>query len=423
MSRTDSPLRDRMIFVVGARRSGTNWLQRILCARPDVAAVPSETYLFSHGLEPLVERFQHASPASPTTGFVYMEREAMLDALRLLCDRIFMSVLDAIAPKASRLVERTPDHVRHLRLIADIYPDAYLVHIIRDGRDVARSLLAQDWGPSSIEDAAKEWRSAIAEAREVAPGLPRYREVRYEELLSSPQSQLSTLLEWLQLDASPGVVDAALLESGVGFNVDESAPQIVAEKWRASLTDEDLQRFNLIAGDLLTDLGYPDAGSKPANERQSERAALRPSAGVSWLRRRIGRSRTAQSRSVGREIRSRATDGQSILDRALSSITARRFDSLRKLVAPGAYVRFVGAGTQWDGRGGEGLDRLIEAVRNDPALDGRVVRGDVHPSAPTLMAVTTYRLPDGSTQERVLVVTVVDSSITRLTYYRLPLDL
>jgi len=39
------------------------------------------------------------------------------------------------------------------------------------------------------------------------------------------------------------------------------------------------------------------------------------------------------------------------------------------------------------------------------------------------MAVTTYRLPDGSTQERVLVVTVVDSSITRLTYYRLPLEL
>ena len=46
-----------MIFNAGARRSGTYWLQRITCAHPAVAEVPSETYIFSHGIAPLMERF------------------------------------------------------------------------------------------------------------------------------------------------------------------------------------------------------------------------------------------------------------------------------------------------------------------------------------------------------------------------------
>src|SRR5437867_3952052 len=44
----DSSLQGRMIFNLGARRSGTFWLQRIVCAHSDVAEIPSETHLFSH---------------------------------------------------------------------------------------------------------------------------------------------------------------------------------------------------------------------------------------------------------------------------------------------------------------------------------------------------------------------------------------
>ena len=61
----------QMIFNVGARRCGTYWLQRITCAHPAVAEVPSETYVFSHGIAPLMERFHHDDPEYEEVGQVY----------------------------------------------------------------------------------------------------------------------------------------------------------------------------------------------------------------------------------------------------------------------------------------------------------------------------------------------------------------
>src|SRR5437879_13050620 len=101
MSRTDSLLRDRMIFLVGAQRSGTNWLQRIIAAHPDVAAAPSETFLFSHGIAPLADRFTHGAASSGTTGFVYMDRLSFLDAGRDFCDAVVGQLVSIRAAPAT----------------------------------------------------------------------------------------------------------------------------------------------------------------------------------------------------------------------------------------------------------------------------------------------------------------------------------
>jgi len=421
MSRLASPLRGRMIFLVGARRSGTNWLQRVLCARPDVVAIPSETYLFSHGIAPLVERFQHAAPTSPTTGSVYMEPEAMLDAIRDLCDAVFEGVRAAVAPGASRLVERTPDHVRYLSLIGDVYPDSHVVHIIRDGRDVARSLLAQEWGPRSIEDAAEEWRSAIVAARAAAPRLPHYREVRYEQLLAGPRDLFADLFSWLDLDASSDAVEGALLESGVVFNVDTGSPKIAAGKWRESLSDEDVERFMEIAGGTLVELGYDTRVGISTGQESSRPARRARTTSISNVRKRVADRRTQRTGAVQRQIISRAKEFQQAFDKFLSGLAARHFDEAAGLLSPDAYVRIVGDGQDIEARGGKGRTKLVEALAEDPALRGRIVRSDVHPSVPTLTAITSYRLTDGSVRERVIVATVSGGAITRLNYYRLPL--
>jgi len=68
-----------MIFNVGSRRSGTFWLQRIVTAHPEVAAVPSETHLFSSGIAPLFECFQHSLRSSTKVGEIYVACDAASD--------------------------------------------------------------------------------------------------------------------------------------------------------------------------------------------------------------------------------------------------------------------------------------------------------------------------------------------------------
>jgi hypothetical protein len=208
-----------MIFNVGSRRSGTFWLQRIVTAHPEVSAVGSETHLFSHGIAPLAERFHHAAMGSGQVGTTFIERDTLLDALRDFCDTVFIPMLE---PGKTRLAERTPLHALHTGLIGDIYPDGRIVHIIRDGRDVVRSLLAQQWGPENVAEGAREWRAAIETARAGAGGSSRYLEVRYEDLHADPAVRVEGLYRWLGLAVDDAILERALTEAKVERNLDPS---------------------------------------------------------------------------------------------------------------------------------------------------------------------------------------------------------
>ena len=250
-----SPLRERMIFNVGARRSGTYWLQRIVTAHPSVGAVPSETHFLSHGIAPLMERFQHERRDSPEVGVVYADRDRVLAALRALCDQVFAEFME---PGQERVAERTPLHVFHLALIAELYPDARVVHIIRDGRDVARSIAAQNWGPAEVADAAREWRDSVGAGRAARLPAERYLEVRYEALLADPEAEIRRLYEWLGLPATADDLAHPLAESARQENVDRfGVGGVATQKWRSAFDRDDLAAFNEVAGELLQELGYP----------------------------------------------------------------------------------------------------------------------------------------------------------------------
>lgn len=244
-----------MVFNVGSRRSGTYWLQRIVCAHPQVAEVPSETHLFSHGIAPLVERFQYEDPAAPDVGLVYADRAEVIGHLRALCDSVF----EPFRRGRASVAERTPLHVNHMPLIAEVYPEARFVHIIRDGRDVARSIVRQEWGPNTIEGAAAEWRDAVSNGRAAGQsplGPARYREVRYEALLADPESEIGGIYGFLGLDPREGI-DGALIEARRHANVGPSKRGGVgAGKWQEEWGPEQVREFDSVAGPLLRELGY-----------------------------------------------------------------------------------------------------------------------------------------------------------------------
>jgi hypothetical protein len=408
MSRADSPLRGRVIFAVGARRSGTNWLQRILAAHPDVVAVPSETYLFSHGLRPLSERFHQGGLSSSNVGSVYADRSAVVDGMRDLCDAVFTGLIRGLGPRAERIVERTPDHIRHLDLIGEVYPDAHAVHIIRDGRDVVRSLLSHDWGPSDARDAAIEWRSAIESARAAASAAPTYHEVLYEEMILDPDAHIPKLFDALGLAINERDLDAVLAEARTGYNADPASPAIGAGKWRTELAPEIIAVVEGVAGDVLSSLGYEASGG--ATPPTAPRAG-RPS--VATLARRGFKRRPQRSE---RSMLERAELAQRLLDGVIHA-AANDPTEAAGLLAPDALIRIIDGDDRYEARGTPARERFVSALAEDDALRGRQILGYIHPAVGSATLVAEFEAA-GRRHPRVFVVDTSGDLIGRVAYYR-----
>jgi sulfotransferase family protein len=421
MSRASSPLKDRMIFLVGARRSGTNWLQRVVSAHPGVVSIPSETYLFSRGIAPLRERFHHGIQGSTGTGVMHMDEAEMLDALRDFCDRALLPYLQA-SPGAVRLAERTPEHVGYLDVIGAVYPDASIVHIVRDGRDVARSLLSQPWAsaPKTMEEAAEEWRFSVASARSAARDLDHYVELRYEDLLSDPLGKVAELYGTLGLDAAAPLVEAAVVEAGIRYNVDPDAPQVTSGKWRESFSPADLEDFMRVAGPVLSELGYEPGPTSGAAEEAGESEAERGGP----LRKLFGRKEREEEDEdpLERRVLDRAREIQPALDRVVSAIIRGEPGAVARLSSGSVTIRVLTPDEDWKGRGAAALERFDAVIARDAETAGRQVRGDLHIAVPTASGVMVFRSSGGRSSVRIVVATFNARNVaTRIVYYNLPL--
>lgn len=420
MPRADSPLRDRVVFLVGARRSGTNWLQRILTAHPDMVGLPSETYLFSNGVAPFAELIQHANPGGQAMGKTFMERDHFLDAMRDLLDAVLADNLAHLGPDARYIAERTPWHVLHLPLIADVYPDARVVNIVRDGRAVARSLMAMHWGPKTMEEAAEEWRDAIEGGRAGAEAFgERYLEVGYERLLASPRERTAELFGWLGLELADETWERILVEAATEFNVDPGSPGVRTDKWRDELSAEDLRTFERVAGPQLAASGYDLAGDGAAAGAPSrdDGAGRVPSlAGAVRAPRELARG--ALDRTIARRARAELHENYEMVERLQSLLQAGDDDAVRSLFGQRAWVRVVDGEASAEARGEEGVRALLEAVASHRERGLRPLTGEVHASPTAFTSVGTYELDDGSRWSRTLVIQVRRNRVTRLALHR-----
>lgn len=378
----------RLIFLVGLRRSGTNWLGSIIESHPDVVGIPGETYLFARGIRRLQAQVRHSAPTSPGIGNIYADADVFRRATRAYCQAILQSAADAVRPGGDRILERTPDHVFHLDLIATLFPDAHVVHIVRDGRDVARSVVAQDWGVRTVAEAAAEWVTGIEAARAASARLEHYQEVRYETLLAEPTPTISAVFDGLRLRRRNRDMDRTLAVWGRPFNTDRGDPRIQAGKWRDAWSLEDRRTFEAIAGDTLGQLGY---------ERHAEPVSAGNDDAVSAGDGPCARSRLARQ----------------LVDR----LTRLDFTSAVGLLAADAEVHAFTDRDDWTEHGEVARHRLLSTLLADLDIWGSSHTVDVRLHTGGAVAQINVGA-GGESSELLLVLDTDDSAIRRLRYLR-----
>jgi hypothetical protein len=152
--------------------------------------------------------------------------------------------------------DKTPENVMRFDFVRRHFPRARLVHVIRDGRDVACSLRSQPWmkkprgGVDMLAYCFDYWAERVAAGRKFRDD-PQYMEIRYEDLVREPETTMRELISFLRVDWSDNVLrtesDAERREAGPIYTT-------AVGRWRAELGQAERCRLEKHA--ILAGLGY-----------------------------------------------------------------------------------------------------------------------------------------------------------------------
>lgn len=267
-------LDSKFIFVVGSPRSGTTWLQHMLSSMPNVASINAELTVFSRYIAPWANNFRIEQSNIESGRWrqglpLVMNREGLDRIIYDLLERIYGFVLRS-SDNATFILDKHPNYANYIPLISTYLPNSYFIHIIRDGRDVAVSMVSVSrrvgHGPGDVRSAAKEWLRNYSNAHQAGTelGPTRYMEVRYEELLADPVPQLQRILKGVGLQSDISMVSRVVDEHHISKKLlsrgDGAAKQIDAVPAWHALGLHDRFRFDRIAGKALVSLGYAKPG-------------------------------------------------------------------------------------------------------------------------------------------------------------------
>ncbi|HEV3304912.1 MAG TPA: sulfotransferase [Candidatus Sulfotelmatobacter sp.] len=284
----DSSGKDRKhapVFVLGSPRSGTTLLYDMLLSAGGFAVYLAESNVFNL----LVPRFGDLNSRANRERLLEawldskLFRASGLDAelirQRILRDchsgadflRVVMGEICTLQG-VGRWAENSPEGMLYLPLIKQLIPDALVIHIIRDGRDVATSLgklryvRAFPWeSRHSLIGCGLYWEWIVQQGRSFGRSAGAdYLEIHFEDLLSHPQETLTKVSRFIDHPLDYELIRSVAYGSVSKPNTSFRAEAPNAEfnpvgRWKRNFSQEQLQRFEQLVGKTLLELGYTPA--------------------------------------------------------------------------------------------------------------------------------------------------------------------
>jgi hypothetical protein len=237
-------------------------------------AIPDESH-FVVGLAPRWWRRRPAVTvddvlAHPRVARWDVDLESLRSGARVDERAGFAEVVDAVfrsyasAHGKARWGDKTPGYVTHIPLLARLFPEAQFVHVIRDGREVAASLVTWSWGPPSAISGAFWWVHKVRAGRRSGRRLPpgRYVEVRLEDLVAGPEPTLHDLCRFLGEDDHPALLEYPDRVAAARPGPEQERhlvepPTAGLRDWRVGLSTATQEAVEQICRRTLARLGYP----------------------------------------------------------------------------------------------------------------------------------------------------------------------
>lgn len=265
------------VFVVGCARSGTSIVGELLASHPRVHYLFERHQVWERdGIGPDGSHRLTADAATP------VRRAAIVEELT------------AGVPAGSVLVEKNPRHALRVPFLAEIFPDSRFVHVVRDGRDTACSLVPgcggeewrhlrpPDWRSlmaehTGVERCARVWRDVVEIALADLASRP-HLQLRYEDLVGDPVTTSRRLFAWIGLP-----YDAAALAFCERISDETSGSYHAATqahwyrhdharrvgRWCENLTAAEQEAVLPVVMPLLQRLGYAPDVSTAARRRDT----------------------------------------------------------------------------------------------------------------------------------------------------------
>jgi hypothetical protein len=293
------------VFVVGVPRSGTTLLRQMLRGIPSLA-IPRESHFVPAALDaPTPAAALDIVLSSPKLATWDVDPDAVRQraATAATPAEVVRAAFEAYALEQGRprWGDKTPGYVLHIDRLANAFPDAVFVHLVRDGREVADSLREQQWGPPDLLLAAYAWRKGVRAGREAGErlGPSRYLEVSYEQLAAAPEDALTRVCRFLDeevaLEDMFDYAGRATTEHPVLPHLHRhlaEPPTPGLRSWRANCSLTEQLDIEALMGPTLARFGYePSAPSqKPLRRATAEAKLYARRARARWARSRPLRS-------------------------------------------------------------------------------------------------------------------------------------
>ena len=299
-----------MFFLTGRSKSGTSWLMRLFNSHPEILCRGEGKFFGedkANALHGALARSKELRRWLGHNPWTLRDQDPNLEDI--VANTISYLMQEKLRKTKKRIVGdkspfTTPGVVGE---IAAICPEAKVVHIVRDGRDVAVSSVHHQWNNATdqggrrklsrekvakreayredpdtfgasgesiftgehVAEIARSWSASVSRAMADAALLgDNYYQVRYEDLLAEPVGEARRLLQFLGADSGEEVarecVEAASFEqlSGGRNKGEEDSSSFyrkgVAGDWKNHFTKEDKRVFKEEAGELLIRLGYEE---------------------------------------------------------------------------------------------------------------------------------------------------------------------